>query len=185
MFLASVKKLEESSVIATYKYSKGTNTLKFTFMHSKDKIPLDLKQNIVYKWSYPDESYSHSYIGDSNKCLENRVKEHSRNVPNAIYIYSEPNNHSHASMSHFKVIDQDSKQVVREARVAIHIRISNLALSCNTGKMYILEIFNCLLGAGRPSDGSDQMAGSDFHKVINISPFQVTGFPEQCARQIQ
>ena len=46
----------------------------------------------------------------------------------------------------FKLTDQDSKQVAREAREAIHMRIHNPGLSQNTGKMNILEIFNCLLG---------------------------------------
>ena len=40
---------------------------------------------------------------------------------------------------HFEVIDQDGKQVTRDAREALHIRINNLALNHNTGKMYILK----------------------------------------------
>ena len=68
---------------------KSTNTLKSIIMHPKDKIPLYLNQNIVYKWSCPEEHYSQSYIGESSRYLENRVKEHSSHVTNAIYICSE------------------------------------------------------------------------------------------------
>ena len=56
---------------------KGTSTLKSIFMHPKDEIPLHLKQNVVYKWCSPEESCNHFYIGDSSRCLENRVKKHS------------------------------------------------------------------------------------------------------------
>ena len=45
--------------------------------------------------------------------------------------------------------------------------------------MYILEIFNSLLGADRPSDESVQMADPDPLHGHTHSPFQVTGFPEQ------
>ena len=41
------------------------------------------------------------------------------------------NNNPKANISHFKIIDQDSKQVAREG---IHIRINDPALNCNTGK---------------------------------------------------
>ena len=35
---------------------KGVNTLNFFLMQPKDKIPSQLKQNIVYKWSCSEES---------------------------------------------------------------------------------------------------------------------------------
>ena len=38
----------------------------------------------------------------------------------------------------------------------MHIRINNPALNCTTGKNYIPEIFNCLLGADKSSNESDQ-----------------------------
>ena len=48
----------------------------------------------------------------------------------------------YVNISYFKIIDKDSKQVAREAREAIHIRINNPVLNHNTGKMYVPEIFN-------------------------------------------
>ena len=113
---------------------KGTNTLKFILMHPKDKTSLHLKQNIVYNWSFPEERCSQSYIGESIKCLENRVKEHSIHITRAIYIQTESNNYSYANFSHFKETEQDSKPVAREA---IHMRMNNYAVNHNTGKTYI------------------------------------------------
>ena len=88
---------------------KGTNTLKSILMYPKDKIPLHLKQNVVCQWSCPEESYSQSYIGESSRSLENRVKKYSSHVTIAIYIHSETNNQPNTNISHFRLIDQDNK----------------------------------------------------------------------------
>ena len=90
-----------------------------------------------------------------------------------------PSNHCQANISHFKIIDQDSKQVAREAGEAIHIRVNNPAISHNTGKMYIPEIFNHLLGADRSSSESNQVVDSDFwqgctHLIILSKTFSRT-----------
>ena len=80
-----------------------------------------------------------------------------------------PTNHPWAYIPHFKIIDQDRKQIARDAREAIHIRINNHALKYNTEKMYILEIFNHLLQADRSSNDSDQMVHSDLpHSHIHF-----------------
>ena len=134
-------------------------------MHSKGKIPLHFNQNVVYKCSNPDESCSQSYIGESSRCTENTEKEHSSHITSAIYIHSESNNHPCAKISHLKVKAQDSKQVAREA---IYIRINHLVLNHNTGKMYIPEIFNSLLGAERLLIGQSKWQTQTFHKVIHI-----------------
>ena len=136
-----------------------------------EKIPLHLTQNEVYKLSCSEESCSQSYIGKSSSCLEHRVKEHSRHVSSTVYIPSESNNQIHANTSHFKVINYDGKQVTRQARETIHIRINNPTPIHNRGKMYIPEIIKSLLEADKPSEGSVQMADSNLpqgHKHLNI-----------------
>ena len=145
-----------------------------------DKIPPHLKQNTVYKWSCPKENCNHSHIGKSSRCLENRTKEHNNHITSAFYQHSVSNSHPRANISHLKITDQDSKQVAREARESILIRINNCALNDNTGKMYIPEIFNNLLGADGSTNESNQMGDSDCtqgHTYLN-SKQQV--FPEEC-----
>ena len=114
----------------------------------------------MYKWPFPGDTCSQSYIYRFSTSLENWVKEHRSHVTSAIYICSESNNHLHANISHSKVIYQDSKQIATEA-IMKDSRNNNPALNCNTGKMCIPEIFNNLLGAEKPSDGSVQMADPD------------------------
>ena len=86
------------------------------------------------------------YTTESSRCLENTVKEHNTSTTNAIYQHSSTHNHPKADISQFKVIDQDSKQVSREAREAKYIRRTNPALESNIGRIYIPNIFNQLLG---------------------------------------
>ena len=107
------------------------------------KIKSHLKQNIC-KWSCSEDNCNLSYTGESSMCLCNS------HITSAIYQHCVSNNHPRTIIGHFKIIDQDNKQVAIEVREVIHIRISNPALNCSMGKMYIPEIFNNLLGA----DGS-------------------------------
>ena len=52
----------------------------------------------------------------------------------------------YTNISQFKIIDQDRKQVSREARDAIHIGRNNPALNHNIGKLNIPKISNQMLG---------------------------------------
>ena len=63
--------------------------------------------------------------------------------------------------------------VVREA---IHIRINNLALNHNTGKLYIPEIFNHLFEADTSSNESDQMVDSDLPQGQTYLTFPINRF---------
>ena len=115
-------------------------------MHPKDKIPTHLHQDVVYQWTCTEENCNSSYIGESSRCLESRIKGHNTSATSAIFDHSSINNHSKVDISQFKIIDQDMKQVSREAREAIHTRRNNPALNHNIGKMNIPKIFNQILG---------------------------------------
>ena len=107
---------------------KGCITVKTLLMQPKDKIPAQLYQDIVYQCTCSTENCSSTYIGESSRCLESRVKEHSTSSTGAIFQHSTTCNHPKADISQFKILDQDRKQVSREAREAIHIRRNNPAL---------------------------------------------------------
>ena len=96
-------------------------------MHPKDKINPHLYQDLVYQRTCPEETCNSSYIGESSRYLENRIKEHHTSTTSAIYQHNSTYNTHKADISHFKIIDQDSKQVSMEAREAIHIRGTNPA----------------------------------------------------------
>ena len=112
-------------------------------MLSKDKILIQLCQDVVYQLTCTNENCISSYIGESSRCLESRVKEYNTSSTSAIFQHCTTHNHPKGNISQFKIIDQDRKQVSREA---IHIRRNNPALNHNIGKIKIPKIFNQILG---------------------------------------
>ena len=85
-------------------------------------------------------------------CLESRVKEHSTSSTSVIFQHSTTCNHPKTDTSQFKILDQDRKQVSREA---IHIRRNNPSLNCNIGRMNISKIFNQILNTDNNSNAED------------------------------
>ena len=129
---------------------KGQNTLKSLLMHPKDKIPDSIKQNVIYKWTCTEPSCQQSYIGESSRCLQDRAKEHAALTAStntsAIHLHSQTTGHPRAKLEDFKIIDQASHQVAREARESLHIRKDNPPLNKNIGKMTVPVVFNNFLG---------------------------------------
>ena len=64
--------------------------------------------------------------------------------------------------------------------VIANIYINNPALNCNTGKMYILEIFNNLLGADRSTNESYQMGDSKHPQAHTHLTILSNSLPQQC-----
>ena len=124
---------------------KGCNTLKTLLMHPKDNIPTQLHSDVAYQWACANENCNSSYIGESSRCLESRVKEQNTSSTRAIFQHCTTHNHTKANISQFKITDQDRKQVSREARKVMHIRRNEPALNCNIGKLNIPKIFNQIL----------------------------------------
>ena len=133
----------------------------------------------------PRKKCNLSYIGESSRSLENRVKEHNSRVTSAIYKHSISNNHPSANISHFNIIEQDSTQIAREAREVIHITINNPGLSHNTGTMYIPEIFNHLLGVDGSTSEFNQVVDSDLPQGHAHLSIPRRGYPVQCVWQIE
>ena len=100
---------------------------------------------MVYLWTCTNDNANSSYIGESSSCLESRVKEHNTSFTSAIFQHCTTHNHPKTNISQFKILDQDWKQVSREAREAIYIRKNNPALNHYIVKLNIPKIFNQIL----------------------------------------
>ena len=109
---------------------------------------------------------------------ENRAKEHNSHITSAIYQHSVFNNHPKANLSHFKLIDQDRKQVVRKATEDIHSRIKNPCSELQHEK-------KCTSWKSSTTFFDQK----DYQPYVRLGPFivtftlcfQVTCLPEQCA----
>ena len=124
-------------------------------MHPKDKIPTQLYQDVVYQLICSTENCSSTYIGESSRWLESRVKENSTSSTSAIFQHSTTCNHPKADILQFKILEQDRNMFPREAREAIHIRRNNPALNHNIGKMNIPKNFNQISNTDNNSRAED------------------------------
>ena len=97
---------------------------------------------MVYQQTCPEKTFNSSYIGESSRFLDNRVKQHYTLTTSTICQHSSAQNYPKADIFQFKIIDQDSNQLSRDAREAINIRRTNPVFNHNIGKMYIPNIFN-------------------------------------------
>ena len=82
---------------------KGCNTLKTVLMHPKDKILTQQHQDVVYQWTCSTENCSSTYIGESSRCLQSRVKEHNTSSTSTIFQDSTTCNHPKADITQFKI----------------------------------------------------------------------------------
>ena len=126
---------------------KGVNTLKSMLMHPKDKISNDQKKDLVYHWECKADGCNSSYIGETSRALDERVKEHSKSTTLAILKHCKDLHHPLPSILDFNIIDKDPSQITRKAKEAIHIRRLDPSLNRNIGEMSIPHCFDHLLGA--------------------------------------
>ena len=95
---------------------KGCNTLKALLLHPKDKIPSQQHQDVIYQWACTNENCN-SYIGESSRCLESRVKEHNTSSTSAIFQHCTIHNHPKANISQFKIIYQDGSRFPKRSYI--------------------------------------------------------------------
>ena len=121
--------------------------------------------SVVYQCICPEKNCISSYIGEYNRCFESRIKEHNTSITSTIFQHNSSHNHSKVDISQYKIIDQDRKQVSREAGEAIHIVRNNPALNNNVGKMNILKIFTRILGKTN-SASADISTTQTSHEIL-------------------
>ena len=86
---------------------KGKNTLELLLMYPRDPVTNHLEPDVVYKESCLVEDCNSVYTGESSRCLETRVKEHSKGIQSNVSLHSFMNNHPVANISHFSIITRN------------------------------------------------------------------------------
>ena len=89
-------------------------------MHTKDKMDIYHKKDIVYQWSCTNSKCKSTNIEETSRSLYEHVKEHSKEGFNsAIYQHCATKGHPLTSIDQFKDIYQEKSQITHEARDAI------------------------------------------------------------------
>ena len=160
---------------------KGVNTLKLMLMHPEDKIPIDLKKDIVYHWECQVDRCKSFYIGETSRALGERE---SRNIANP-----QPQPYSNTVLTftipYFNIINKDPSQITWEAKETIHIWRLDHNSNRNIGKMSIPHCFDHLIGAkpkhlwmgllSKVQDSVDEVAPSSQIPGLNVTQFNHIG----------
>ena len=112
-------------------------------MGPKDKDPKLQKSGIIYNYKCPQLNCTEQYIGESGRTLGDRLKEHLR-APSPIHQYSSTSGHP-ISPNCFKIIHRESKDVSRNIKEAMFIRVNDPSLSRNIGKYQLPHIWDQVL----------------------------------------
>ncbi len=122
-------------------------TLKTILVHAKDKVPMSEKRGIVYQ--IPCGSCNHTYIGQSGRTLEDRLKEHKRAIiPDSTYFTSAVAEHAVKSnhvidWNNAKVIDSHSNLYQRCYLESWQIKKRNSSMNRDEG--LLPTVYNCLI----------------------------------------
>ena len=103
-----------------------------------------------------EENGNLSYIGESNRCLENRVKEHNSQVTSAIYKHSISDKHPKPTSPTSRKYTKIENKLPEKLENPLILESTTLP-SIITQEMYIPEIPNHFHGADRPSNESNRV----------------------------
>ncbi len=134
-------------------YFKANNTLRNILVSPKDKDPKLSKQDVIYHIPCGYPSCESSYIGETGRILEERIKDHISNNSSAIKQHHINTGHSlpDPNDNNIKVINTESNAFKRRVKEAIYIKVNNPPLNQNVGKFNLPPIYDQLLdkkGAG-------------------------------------
>ena len=85
----SIKKTCSKYGIQTY--FKGNRTIKQILVKPKDKDPMDKKSGAIYYYQCGELICDEEYMGETNRTIEERLKEHLKE-PSPIHMHSTPDN---------------------------------------------------------------------------------------------
>ena len=102
---------------------KGTNTLRTTLVNPKDKDYKTKQTGVIYHYQCPHIQCSSSYIGESDRSLGERVKEHLK-APSPIHLHSATMGHP-LDPNQFNIIHKEVQSQSRTIKEAMFICVQD------------------------------------------------------------
>ena len=133
-------------------YFKSSNTLRKLLVSPKDKDPIWVKQDVIYNIPCSYGSCSSSYIGETGRILEERIKDHVTDQNSAIRKHHLDTQHPlpEPTDKDIKILGTEPNAFKRRVKEAIFIKANNPDLNQNVGKFDLPPIYDQLLtGGGR------------------------------------
>ena len=148
---------------------KPHQTIRNMLVHPKDQIPKEKKTGVVYK--IPCKTCNKSYIGETGRTLETRLKEHKRDANQATNRpYTRGNRteaqdirHKSAITDHCarencvidwdntSILDREDNHEIRQIKEAVHIR-NNKCMNRDQGNYILSTAYDSILSKLQTSD---------------------------------
>ena len=117
-------------------FFKSSNTLRKLLVSPKDKDPKGLKQDVIYHIPCSYDSCGATYIGETGRILQERIKDHTSDQNSAIRKHHLNTRHPLPNLENkdIKIIGVESNPFKRRVKEAIFIKPNNPELNQNIGK---------------------------------------------------
>ena len=138
-----IKKLCKSKGIQVH--FKGSSTLRTQLVNPKEKDPKAQKSGIIYHYKCPHINCHDAYIGESDRALGERIKEHLK-APSPIFHHSSTTGHS-LDPDNFSIIHKEVHSQCRTIKEAVFICVNDLTFNRNLGKYQLLHVWDSMLQA--------------------------------------
>ena len=122
---------------------KGTNSLRTLLVTPKDKDPKLHKSGVISHFKCPQINCPEAYIGESGRALEERIKEHLKDL-SPIHQHSSSTGHA-LSPECFNIIHWETQGSSRNIKEAMFIYVNDPSLNRNLGKYQLTHIWDNIL----------------------------------------
>ena len=121
----------------------GGRTIKNLLVSPKDKDPMVNQSGAIYWYQCGDLGCDDEYIGETSRTFGERYKEHLK-APSAIHHHSSQTGHT-TNQNNFQIIGREGKNLARNIKESIYIRVNNPSLNNNIGKFNLSHIWDRVL----------------------------------------
>ena len=122
-------------------HAKPTNTIRSQLVHPKDKTDKLDTSGVIYKIDCQD--CDHSYIGETERNLHKRLKEHKReSSPVGEHL---THTQHHFEKDNVQVLDKEARWFQRGVKEAVYIATRNPTLNRDQGRHNLPSVYSSLI----------------------------------------
>ena len=142
--MSKMKKIVSNSLEDGVKPKVVYNSAKLSqYFNVKNSVPQKYKSDLLYKCTCPQIDRNESYIGETEKRIEERIIDHNkRDKKSSIYKHSSGNSHSHIWLDNFQIVGRNYGNRIKR-KIGEALLVNELKPSLNKqDKLFPLKLFN-------------------------------------------
>ena len=114
--MSKLKKIVNNSLEDEIKLNVVYNSAKLNqYFNVKDHVPQKYKSDVAFKCTYPQTDCNESYIGETERCFEERIVDHNKlHKKSDIYKHSSENSHPQFWMDNVQIVGRNYGNVLKK-----------------------------------------------------------------------